>query len=865
MEYLDACLYLGQTSYRSEFSLGEEKARPAHLPQPKGPDQIPSLLWQHKASELVRKAKSTLWSGRCTDHIRSWLFDRGITEDTARQANLGFRSLEGFGVRKEWGLPERLNENGLPTKLRIPSGLVIPHIQDGTALKVKIRSFDPASDQKYILLEGSSNTPMIWGHGDAFVIVESELDGLLLYQEAEDFISVVALGSANMRPDQELTERLRKASKILLALDADEAGANASWGWWMRFFPNAFRWPIPKECGKDPSEAHQKGLDLRMWIHTGLDFGPEEQSEGDTSPIEISGPREDHVDSQIPTIDFALVRDSETLSAEIEPFLKSDSISVHIETTGEDPFKDEVRLLTLSIPDHPVLVIDLENIGEKKLAPLQTLFNGPAERIFHNAKSTIKFLSDIGLPVKGPLFDTMLASQVLAAGLDLGEHSLKNLAKWYLQQEVPSLPTGNNLHGRLQERQTKLSAWKTSTLADIKEHLSLQLQKAGLEEVARLEFDSIPATVAMELNGMLVDKRKAEELRQEVSHRKSIVEGKLKSILGDVNLDSSDQVLQALRSLGIPVEKTKQEALIPFYTRHPITKGIVIYRKLSNYLNNISSWLESIHPETGRIHPEIHQLGSATGRFSYSNPNLQGTPNKRAFRSCFIAEPGHKLVKADYSQIELRVTAEITQDPIMIEAYRNQADLHRLTASLLMGKAIEQVSKEDRQKAKAVNFGLIFGMGAQGLCDTALKDYGVEMTLEEAEEFRRRFFENYKGIAAWQEGISQSLPRSTRTILGRRRVWKGRPKITELLNTPIQGTAADILKKALGMLPNALNGTGAKIIGCVHDEIILEAGEAGSERVATILRETMETAGRFFLKTVPVVAEVSVGDSWAEK
>ncbi len=200
----------------------------------------------------------------------------------------------------------------------------------------------------------------------------------------------------------------------------------------------------------------------------------------------------------------------------------------------------------------------------------------------------------------------------------------------------------------------------------------------------------------------------------------------------------------------------------------------------------------------------------------------------------------------------------------MIQAYQNQADLHKLTASLLMDKAIDLVSRDDRQKAKAVNFGLIFGMGASGLCDTALKDYGVTMTLEEADQFRRRFFESYHEIAAWHRRISESLPRQTRTILGRRRIWKDQPKITELLNSPIQGTAADIMKKALGMLPNALKGTDAKIIACVHDEIILEVPENQSDQVAKILKNTMEEAGRFFLKTVPVVADVSIADCWAD-
>jgi len=862
--YLEACTLLGRSPCQGHFDLSNQKPRFIHGWEPSTDlRDPPPPEWQDRARNLIKEATSELLTGIFTEGIRSFLYERGLTEETIESTDLGYIYGDIRQSREDWGLPSRLNKNGNPSHLWIPHGLLIPYIDADQILRIKIRRFGVGRDKKYYLLSGSRTIPMVWGEHDSFVIVESELDGLLLYQEAGDLVTIVAMGSANMRPDSQLTEKLIKAHRILIALDNDEAGAHSSYNWWLQHFTNAVRWPVP--FGKDPTEAYQQGLNLRTWVHAGLEYEPDEEPEGDSYPIDISRPTEKLPYPEIPPIDFKLFTDGKSLSETLHPFHTSDTLAIHIETTGKDPFTDKIRLIQLSIPNHPVLAIDLQRIDKKDLASLQTLLDGPAEKVFHDAKSTMKFHSRVGIHVTGPIFDTMLASQALTAGLEIGEHSLENLAKWYLKRKIPSLSSKNDWNGELIENQIQLSAWKASTIADLKEDLSIRLKKAGLEDVAQLEFDCIAATVEMELNGILVDKKRCEELHREVSDRKSTTETQLKAILRDINLDSSDQIVEALHSNGIPVEKTNQTTLIPFFSQHPVTKGIVIYRKLSNYLNNISSWLESILPQTGRIHPEIHQLGSATGRFSCSNPNIQGTPNKTVFRSCFIPQSGQKLVKADYSQIELRVTAEITQDPLMIQAYQNQADLHKLTASLLMGKTIDQVNKEDRQKAKAVNFGLIFGMGPSGLCDTALKDYGVTMTLEEAEQFRRSFFDSYKGIAAWQERISESLPRQTRTILGRRRIWKHQPKITELLNSPVQGTAADIIKKALGVLASALKGTDSMIIACVHDEIILEVNEDNSQRVAEILRETMETAGRFFLKTIPVVVDVSVGDSWAEK
>ena len=250
---------------------------------------------------------------------------------------------------------------------------------------------------------------------------------------------------------------------------------------------------------------------------------------------------------------------------------------------------------------------------------------------------------------------------------------------------------------------------------------------------------------------------------------------------------------------------------------------------------------------------------------SCGSPNIQQIPRDLHFRACFAAPPGRKLVIADYSQIELRVAAQISGDGRMISAYQNGEDLHALTASLISNVPADSVTKVQRQAAKAVNFGLIFGMGAAGLQKYARQPYGVEMSLEQATGFRDSFFSAYPGIAAWHQRIKNAKPTEERSLSGRKFTFNQDSGAAGLYNTPVQGTAADIAKAALGILAKRTKGTSIRIIVVVHDEILLEApeGEAGS--AATMLKESMESAGNSILSDVPCMAEAKIADTWAGK
>jgi DNA polymerase I len=581
-------------------------------------------------------------------------------------------------------------------------------------------------------------------------------------------------------------------------------------------------------------------------------------------------------------VSYKFVEDGEQLAAVLNPLQTCPVIAVDTETTGLDPLKDKIRLIQIAAENYPVIIIDLFKIQKEMLSPLAELLRGAPIKVLQNAKFDLKFLQHAGLSIAGKLFDTMLAAQLLDAGVRSHGHNLAELVKVYLGEDLSKEQQRSDWsNSNLSSEQLEYAARDAAILLRLREVMKPKLKNARLVETAKLEFDCLGAIAQMELNGMLLDLSRWDSLRQELERSRDQLADDLRKqlqpallstqldILGNqtsLNLDSQQQVLEALQQMGVPVKNTSKLSLIPLAEEHPPVRALLDYRKAAKAVQAFASSLpKHVHPITGRIHPDYQQMGAATGRMSCRNPNLQQIPRDKNFRSCFIPAPGYCLVVADYSQIELRVAAELSGDRRMIEAYQNDEDLHRLTAALIADKSLDQVEKSERQAAKAVNFGLIYAMGAKGLAEYAYNNYGVQMSLKQAETFRKRYFEVYQGIARWHGAMKRRLPREMRTMGDRLRRWQDEPKLTELLNTPVQGTAADITKAALARLPIALKETGARLIGTVHDEILLEAPENAAEQVAQILQQVMEQAGQRYLRKVPVKAEVAVVSSWAEK
>jgi len=566
--------------------------------------------------------------------------------------------------------------------------------------------------------------------------------------------------------------------------------------------------------------------------------------------------------------EYIFIRDIETLEAECRKRLTSEAIGIDCETTGLDPYLHKICLIQIATKGHPVMIIDMRKLQGQNLSSLQELLQAPALKIFQNAKFDLKMLQQAGLMVGGNIFDTMIASYLIAGGRRKnGEgFSLKAIAKKYLNIDLSKEQQNSNWQGELTAEQLNYACMDAKILLKLREILRKKLVENKLSEIARLEFDCVYSVADMELNGIFLDKEAIEEQKETLIADIEQAEQEARADLGDVNLKSPKQLLPLLqKKTGKKLESTDKEYLKSI--GHPLFTKLIEYKeKYKFYTDNFVALPEKIHKRTGRIQASFNQMGTETGRFTCNDPNLQQIPRRKEIRNCFRPEMGNKFIIADYSQIELRIGAELSEDPVMIEAYSQGRDLHTLTASFITGKAIEEVTKNDRQLAKAVNFGLLYGAGAETFRKVAKSDYGIEITSQEAVNFRNKFFELYKGVKQWHDRTKAKQEYITHTIGGRFRKFSRLEeyKLTDRLNSPDQGTGADILKKAMVLLRPRIKEQ-AKIVHIVHDEIILEAPETKAEEVKKILEDAMREAGQYYLKLVPVEVEGNICNSWAEK
>jgi len=553
-------------------------------------------------------------------------------------------------------------------------------------------------------------------------------------------------------------------------------------------------------------------------------------------------------------------------------------LAVDTETTGLDPHVNQLRLIQIAVAGLPVFVIDCFSFLPEGIDIIKEILETRAVKIFQNAKFDLQFFMALKI-YPAPIFDTMLAAQLLRTSGGPSRVGLDALAQHYLDETLPKDEQKSDWSGELSESQLEYAANDADVLFRLREVMVKKIYENNLSDIALIEFSCVSAVAQIEYAGISLDIPRWDKLLAEtVKERDEAIEilytytGKptvQMNLFGDDtvyghNFDSNPFVLDLLHQNGIHTNSTSKHDLTP-YANEPLVKAISSYRKaaksLSSFLYPIPGM---IHQKTGRLHPKYGQNGAWSGRMACWGPNIQQIPRSASFRECFVAPPGRKLIIADYSQIELRVAAEITQDSRMITAYRNGDDLHTLTASLMLGKSVDIITKQERQAAKAVNFGLIYAMGAAGLQQYSAQSYGVEMTLEQAEEFRNRFFRAYTGIEKWHRRLKKEPPTESRTLTGRKFTFSSNAGLAALSNTPVQGTAADIAKKALGLLVNRLKGSDTRIVGVVHDEILLESPDENADEMAVLLKSTMEEAGNSILKYVPCQADVNVSENWAK-
>lgn len=462
--------------------------------------------------------------------------------------------------------------------------------------------------------------------------------------------------------------------------------------------------------------------------------------------------------------------------------------------------------------------------------------------------------------LKNNRFDTTLAAYL--ADPDSNDYSMSRLCAQY------GVPEGNSV----QE--------KSITAAALNDILSSKISETGSATVLTdIEIPLATVLVAMEREGVKIDIDGIKAFGKEVSAKAEKISREIYEYAGhEFNIGSPKQLGSVLfEKLALPSAKktktgysTNAEVLESLMDKHPIVPLITEYRALTKLQNTYVTGLLKVVGEDGRVHSTFKQTETRTGRISSAEPNIQNipvrTPLGREMRRFFTAKDGYLLVDADYSQIELRVLAHISGDEIMKKAFLDGVDIHTVTASQVFNQPIEWVTPDLRSKAKAVNFGIVYGIGAFSLS----KDIGV--SVPKASEYIRSYLSKYSGIAHYMEQTVAKAKRDgyVETMFGRRRYIKELAAKNKNLqafgervakNTPIQGTAADIIKIAMIKVYNRLKDSGldARLILQVHDELIVEAREDCADKVAALLKEEMENAVKL---TVPMTVDVNVGKTW---
>jgi DNA polymerase I len=561
--------------------------------------------------------------------------------------------------------------------------------------------------------------------------------------------------------------------------------------------------------------------------------------------------------------------------AEVMADLKNvDLVALDLETTGLNPRKDSIRLLSLATKA-ATYIVDCQSVDPAVLFPILT----EATVIAHNALFDLGFLSTLGF-VPGKVADTMILSQLLYAGakvepLKRGQtsHSLDSVAQRELRLELDKTHQNSDWSGTLTPEMVEYAAKDVEVLLPLYEALKAKIGEAGLTHVAEIEHRALPAVVWMSSAGVPIDAEGWREHARKAEADAAQLKDELEALAPEHpdgkewNFGSHQQVRKAARLLGVDLPDTKDETLALYANEHMFISALRDYRKAAKLASTYGAgWLESGYYRDGLIYASWRQLRAATGRMACDHPNLQNIPRSGPIRSYIRAPEGRVFVIADYSQIELRIAAKISGDQEMLSAYAEGRDLHTLTAQSLTGR--EEITKDDRKLAKAVNFGLLYGMGAKGLRVYALKSYGVDMSLNEAALYRRRYFETYPGLKRWHDNERRAWLRSgteTRTLTGRRR--KDVERLTDRLNAPIQGTGADGLKLALSLLWERRDECpGAVPIIVCHDEVVVECNadkaEEAKEWLDQAMNDGMDAVVNVTEPHIHIEVEASVFKTW---
>ncbi|MBS0556558.1 MAG: DNA polymerase I [Proteobacteria bacterium] len=604
--------------------------------------------------------------------------------------------------------------------------------------------------------------------------------------------------------------------------------------------------------------------------------------------------------SAIENRNYELILDQKHFDAWLKKLESADLIAFDTETTSLDPMRAEIVGVSFAVePGHAAYVplahaypgAPTQLPRDAALAALKPLLeDAQKSKLGQHAKYDMNVLSNVGIAMTGVRFDSMLESYVLNASGN--RHDMDTLAKKYLGVDTIHYEDVAG-KGAKQIPFAQVDVQRACEYSAEDSDITLRLHRAlwpRLEADAKLRrvFDEIemplvPVLARMEQTGVLIDVGKLRAQSKELGKRMLELQQQAFAIAGrNFNMDSPKQ-LQALLydELKLPVSiktptgqpSTNEEALEGLASQHELPRLVLDYRTLAKLRSTYTDKLpEAVNPRTGRVHTSYHQAVAATGRLSSNDPNLQNIPIRtdegRRIRQAFVAPEGYKILAADYSQIELRIMAHLSGDAGLLAAFHGNQDVHRATAAEVFGIPQEQVDPNQRRAAKAINFGLMYGMSAWGLA----RQLGIGR--DEANAYVKTYFERYPGVAAFMQSTREQAHRDgfVETLFGRRLY------LTEIhsrnqglragaeraaINAPMQGTAADIIKRAMIAVDawlQMLDDT-ARMIMQVHDELVFEVRVDAISQISDGVRERMMAAANL---SVPLIADIGTGSNWDE-
>jgi DNA polymerase I len=605
-----------------------------------------------------------------------------------------------------------------------------------------------------------------------------------------------------------------------------------------------------------------------------------------------------------PTIDrsgYETILDAESFNAWLETLTAADIVAFDTETDGLDYMTANLVGVSFAVEEgkaayvpvaHDYLDAPEQLDRDWVLAQLKPLLEDPAQnKVGQNLKFDASILARYDINMQGIKYDTMLESYVFNSVV--GRHDMDSLALRYLEHKNISF---EEIAGKGKKQLTfnqidlDIAGPYAAEDADITLRLhNLLIEKVESDEQLKSVFEEIemplvPVLSRIERTGVLIDSMLLSAQSTEIAARLDELETKAYEIAEqEFNLSSPKQ-LQAIlfEKMGLPVLKktpsgapsTNEEVLQELALDYPLPKILLEYRGLAKLKSTYTDKLpKMVNPSTGRVHTSYHQAVTATGRLSSSDPNLQNIPIRNAegrrIRQAFIAPTGYKILAVDYSQIELRIMAHLSGDKALLEAFKQGKDIHAATAAEILGLPIESVTTEQRRRAKAINFGLIYGMSAFGLAKQ------LDMGRNEAQDYMNVYFERYPGVLEYMESTRNHASEQgyVETLYGRRLYLPDiksrngiRRKAAEraAINAPMQGTAADIIKRAMVLVDEWVEQqeTGrVRLLMQVHDELVFEVQESELEAVSADVRRLMEMAAEL---DVPLIADTGAGDNWDE-